>query len=176
LPERGTDRTTGVAIDLVGDELRFATGYLADFMSDTWRGLWIADRTPGYAISSPAANVIRVTGDGQATDIVLDPATWLPLRHVPVSSADSARVAPVEIHFTEWTEVSGLRFPRQRTDYRNGAKIREGVYDEIKVNSGLINRQGSIQMQVAPWLRSKRGDSDVMAEHSLLGSPAPATL
>jgi len=137
LPERGTTRTTGAAIDLVGEELEFARGYLSGFMAETWRGIWLADRMPGYTLASPAPNVIRVTRESRATDIVLDPATWLPLKHVSVLPVDPARPIPNETHFIEWTETAGIRFPSKRTDYRNGAKLREAKQITSRVNIGL---------------------------------------
>jgi hypothetical protein len=137
LPERGTNRTTGSAVDLVGEELTFARQYATGFMLETWRGLWLADRIPGYTISSPIPNVIRIANENRTTDIVLDPVTWLPLKHVSISPINPARPIPNEMHFDEWRVVEGIRLPSRRTDYSNGVKIREGEFVDIRINSGI---------------------------------------
>ncbi|MBV8731943.1 MAG: hypothetical protein JO336_19215 [Acidobacteriia bacterium] len=73
LPNRASpDRTEGGPIVLTGTELNFAKNYAASMYFQ----VWLADRIPGYSISSPQENVIRlVTGTGQGVDITLDPTT-----------------------------------------------------------------------------------------------------
>jgi hypothetical protein len=72
-------KTTGEAIPLSGGELRFAKHYLTGF--DLTR--WLADRNPGYVVTSPAANILssaRRRGVGY--------------------DAGPGNVAPFEIEFT----------------------------------------------------------------------------
>jgi hypothetical protein len=136
-PERGTSRTTGVVIPLEGDELVFAQGYLSGFKDDSWRGLYLADRLPGYKISSPAPNVIRISQGGHATDITLDPNTWLPTKQAVTLPPDPNRSSSDGTYFSEWEVVEGIRFPTKRTNYRNGIKIIDAKEIRTRVNIGL---------------------------------------
>lgn len=85
-------KTSGKSIDLFGGELKFAKNYLSGFQFN----LWLADRTPGYKVTSPAANVLRIEHDGDATDFKLDPATWLPISTSGVSLANPDRPVQAE--------------------------------------------------------------------------------
>jgi hypothetical protein len=127
-------RTTGKAIELSGGELKFARHYLSGFQFN----LWLADRTPGYTVTSPAPNALRIEHDGSATDFTLDPATWLPVKTAGVSLADPDRPVAAEMHYEGWTEVAGVRFPTKRANYHNGVKMGElKTQEAIHVNSGL---------------------------------------
>jgi hypothetical protein len=137
LPERGTSRTTGVVIALEGDELAFAQGYLSGFKDDSWRGLYLADRLPGYEISSPAPNVVRISQRNRATDITLDPNTWLPTKQAVVLPLDPKRSPLDGAYFSDWETVEGIRFPTKRTNYRNGIKIIDAKEIRTRVNIGL---------------------------------------
>jgi hypothetical protein len=118
-------RTTGEAIDLIGDELKFAKGYLSGFEFN----LWLADRNPGYIVTSLAPNVLRIEHDGSANDFTLDPASWLPI--VTHSTSNETR-------YEGWTEVTGVRFPTHRTLYHGTVKVADLVAEEsIHVNAGL---------------------------------------
>jgi len=138
LPDlKGPDKfkTTGKAIELVGGELEFAKNYLSRFEFNTW----LADRIPGYTVSSPASNVLRIKRDGAAEELTLDPATWLPIKTVGVSLANPDRPVEDEMRYEGWTEVTGVRFPTRRTNYHNGVKLAALTTEEgIRVNSGLL--------------------------------------
>jgi hypothetical protein len=137
LPDlKNTDKfkTTGEAIELVGGELKFAQGYLSGFDLK----VWLADRIPGYTVTSPAPNVVRIAHDGTASDFTLDPTTWLPIKMAGVSLADPDHPAPNEMRYGGWTEVAGVRFPTQRANYHGGVKLAEETVEEaIRVNVGL---------------------------------------
>jgi hypothetical protein len=47
------------------------------------------------SVSSPAPIVLRITHDGDATDLSLDPATWLPVKSAGISLTNPDR--PVQI-------------------------------------------------------------------------------
>lgn len=126
-------KTSGKSIDLAGGELKFAEGYLSGFQFN----LWLADRTPGYTVTSPSANVLRIEHDGNATDFTLDPATWLPVRTSGVSLANPDRPVQAEMRYEAWTEVKGVRFPTKRANYHNGLKLGEITDAVIHVNTGL---------------------------------------
>jgi hypothetical protein len=130
-------KTTGKLIDLVGGELKFAKGYLFDFQFNQW----LADRMPGYTVTSPAANVLRIEHDGDATDLTLDSATGLPVKTAGVSLADPDHPASAELRYEGWTKVSGVRVPAQRANYHNGVKMGEIINETVRVNSGLTPQQ-----------------------------------
>lgn len=126
-------KTTGKSIELVGGELKFAKNYLSGFQFNGW----LADRIPGYVVTSPAPNVLRIEHDGNATDFTLDPATWLPVKTAGVSLADPDRPVPAQMRYEGWTEVAGVRFPTHRSNYHSGIKLGEVIEAAIHLNSGL---------------------------------------
>ena len=135
LPDRrNPDQTTGVSIDLVGGELEFAKGYLSGFFVN----FWLADRMPGYAITSPAPNVVRISHEGKATDITLDPKTWLPIKQASISLADPSKPVAAEMRISEWSVVDGVYFATKRANYHDGVKLAEITTEEVvRINAGL---------------------------------------
>jgi hypothetical protein len=137
LPQmRGGDlyKTAGEAIPLAGGELRFAKNYLTGFDLT----MWLSDRNPGYVVTSPAANVLRIAHDGTASDTTLDPATWLPLKSNSVSLSDPNRPVPAEMRLDEWGVFDGIHLPTKRANYHSGAKLAEEVSQgPIRINGGL---------------------------------------
>jgi hypothetical protein len=139
LPDiRGSDplKTVGKAVELTGGELKFAQGYLSGFQFN----MWMADRTPGFTVTSPAPNVVRIVHDGDANDFTLDPATWLPVKTAGISLANPDRPVQAELRYEAWTEVAGVRFPTKRANYHNGVKLGEITDAVIHVNGGLAPR------------------------------------
>jgi len=138
LPDRrGADpyKTAGEAIPLAGGELRFAKSYLTSFDL----AMWLADRNPGYVVTSPTTNVLRIAHDGTASDMTLDPATWLPLKSDSVSLSDPNRPVPAEMRLEEWSVFDGIRLPTKRANYHSGAKLAEEVsLGPIRINGGLM--------------------------------------
>jgi len=130
-------KTTGKLSELVGGELKFAKNYLSGFQFN----MWLADRTPGYTVTSPAPNVLRIEHDGNATDFTLDAGTWLPVKTSGVSLADPDRRVSAEMRYEAWTEVAGVRFPTKRANYHNGAKLGAITEAAIHVNVGLTPQE-----------------------------------
>lgn len=126
-------KTSGTAVALAGGELQFAKGYLTGFELN----LWLADQLPGYRVTSPAANVVRIEHGTDATDFTLDPLTTLPLKSAGISLADPNRPVPSEMHYDGWKEVSGVRFPTRRVSYHSDVKRGEVTTEDIRVNGGL---------------------------------------
>jgi len=136
LPElTGSDpfRTTGTAVPLAGGELQFAKGYLSGFELN----LWLADRLPGYIVTSSSPQVLRIEHGATATQFTLDPDTSLPLKSSGVSLADPDHPVPGEMRFEGWRETSGIRFPTHRLNYLSGVKRGEVTTADIRVNAGL---------------------------------------
>lgn len=131
-------KTAGKAIELVGGELKFAKNYLSDFQFNTW----LADRVPGYTVTSPAPNTLRIEQEGEAIDSMLDPRTWLPIKTTAVSLSDPDHPLAAEIRYESWIEAAGVRFPAKRANYHNGIKMAElTTEDAIRVNAGLTPQE-----------------------------------
>jgi hypothetical protein len=126
-------KTTGKAVELTGGELAFAKGYLSGFELT----LWVADHTPGYTVTSPRQDVVRIEHDHDGTDFTLDAATGVPVKSAGVSLADPNRPVPSEMHYEEWKEISGVRFPIHRVNYLSGLKRGEATTEALHVNAGL---------------------------------------
>jgi hypothetical protein len=131
-------KTAGEGIELVGGELKFAENYLSGFDLR----MYLADRIPGYVVTSPAPNVVRIAHDGTATDFTLDPNTWLPIKTAGVSLANPDAPVPAEMRFEGWTEVAGVRFATKRANYHSGVKLAEETdQGTIRINAGLTPQQ-----------------------------------
>jgi hypothetical protein len=126
-------KTIGKAIELAGGELEFARGYLSGFELT----MWLADQMPGYSVSSPRPNVVRIAQNGKADDFTLDPATWLPIKSAGISLADPDRPVPAEMHYDGWREFAGVRFATHRVNYHSGVNRGELTTESIRVNAGL---------------------------------------
>src|SRR5437762_13477628 len=97
----GTQRV----VDVAGDELEFARGYVRDFKLR----LWLVDRDPSYKITSPSPNVVRVSNGNLADqiDIAVDPATFLPVKISKLTLSDPAHPVPGDEVIAEWETVQG---------------------------------------------------------------------
>ena len=127
-------KTTGKAVPLAGGELQFARGYLFGFELNQW----LADRLPGYAVTSPRPGVLRIQhGDENPTDFTIDAASGLPAKSSGVSLADPDHPVPGEMRYDTWQEVSGVRFPTHRVNYLSNLKRGEVTTAGIRVNTGL---------------------------------------
>jgi hypothetical protein len=126
---------TQEAVELTGGELEFAIRNVKGFRLNTW----LADRDPAYRITSPSANVVRISdGDiSHQTDITLDPASSLPMTLGFTTLSDPAHPVHGEEVTSEWETVQGIRFPRRWTVLRSGIKVAEAKDAHAIVNAGL---------------------------------------
>jgi len=127
----GTDKP----MELAGGELTFAQGYVRGFMLNTW----LADRDPHYQITSPSANVVRISDGDPAhqLDITLDPASWLPVKLEQTSVSDPAHPVASDQVLTDWETVQGIRFARRFTVHRSGVRVAEAIDARHTINAGL---------------------------------------
>jgi hypothetical protein len=140
LPDlQGADRfkTTGQPTELAGGELEFARRYLSGFELT----MWLADQTPGYSVTCPRLNVLRIAHSGKATDFTLDRVTRLPLKSVGVSLADPDHPVPAEMRYEQWSEFSGIQFPTHRVNYHTGVNRGEVTTEIIRINTGLDRQE-----------------------------------
>jgi hypothetical protein len=126
----------GTVAELKDDELTFARNYLNTFMLNTW----LADRDPRYALGSPGGDVITIGSKDNsfpASDISLDPKTFLPIKETQISHSDRDHPATIETKVAQWQTFDGVKFPGLVTKVRNGIKLAEITADSTKINSGL---------------------------------------
>jgi hypothetical protein len=131
----------GREADLTGGELQFAKNYLEGFRLK----VWLADRIPGYTITSPGPNVLRVSVNQQANNTTVDPNTWLPVKETGISLADPDHPMSRETQFREWTTVDSIRFPSRVWVLHDGAKLADIANEEIKLNSGIRARDLAVK-------------------------------
>lgn len=127
----GTQKVT----ELSGGELQFAQKYIRDFVLT----IWLADRDPGYQITSSASNVVRIS-DGDVNhqlDITLDPVSHLPVKTTSISLSDPAHPIPSETMVTEWETVEGIRFAKHWKVLRRGIRVAEATVEQTTLNRGL---------------------------------------
>lgn len=123
-------------LDLVGDELKFAQGYLLhlDFK------MWLADRDPRYVITSPSKNILRISDKNDVTnarDVTLDPNSFLPIKQTAAPHQHPSREERTETRFEEWKMVQGIQFPHRILMTKNGKPIAVITVDQIKLDSGM---------------------------------------
>lgn len=131
----------GHEADLAGGELQFAKNYLEGFQLNAW----LADRMPGYTITSPAPNVLRIATTKGANDTTLDPKTWPPVKETGVSLAEPDHPISRETQFREWTTVDGVKFPSRVWVLHEGRKLADIATETIQLNSGLGPRKLAVK-------------------------------
>jgi hypothetical protein len=127
------------AIPLSGGELRFAQKQHRDFPLK----IWLADRDAAYDVTSPAPNVLRISGTQDLDDpihridLTLDPRSALPLTERTLSLAIPDRPSWFETRLSDWMSIDGLRLPRRTEVFSNGARLAAITVTAVRVNSGL---------------------------------------
>jgi hypothetical protein len=127
------------AIPLSGRELRFAQKQHRDFPLR----LWLADRDASSSVSSPAANVLRISGrqnpddPTHRVDLTLDSRSALPVVERTLSLAMPDRPSVFETRLSDWMSVDQLRFPRRSEVFHDGARLAAITVVSIRLNSGL---------------------------------------
>jgi len=121
--------------DLVGEELKFAERYLWGFNLN----LWLADRNPRYAITSPAPNVIAITDrkdPSMKEEFALDASSFLPVKKAD-SAADPSHPVSREIRLESWQTFAGVKFPQRTSSFHNGKRVTTITVELTKVNQGF---------------------------------------
>lgn len=127
------------AIPLSDGELRFAQKQHRDFPLR----MWLADRDAAFAVTSPAAHVLRIADRQQPddpihrVDLTLDPHSALPLVERTLSLAMPDRPSWFETRLSDWMSVDGVRFPRRSEVFFNGARLAAITVTSVRLNSGL---------------------------------------
>jgi hypothetical protein len=88
---------------------------------------WLADRTGRFTITSPAADVIRLSADGKASDVTLDPISFLPVKSRSVSLADPDHPSHSEADTLARIKVQGVSFPARIRNVSSGDGFAEGT-------------------------------------------------
>jgi len=126
----------GSISDLVGEELKFAERYLWGFNLN----LWLADRNPRYAITSPAPHVIAITDrqdPSMKEEFALDASTFLPLKSGSISEADPSHPVSRETRLESWQTFAGVKFPQRISSFHNGSRVTTITVELTKVNQGF---------------------------------------
>ena len=124
-------------LQLAGDELDFARGYLNGLDVK----VWLADGDANNIFSSPAPNVIRLStkdDDSSKTEITLNPKTFLPEQAAVVSmSRKSHSVITRTRTFEEWRAFQGVMFPQRIINFHGDTKVADIRLKELKLDSGM---------------------------------------
>jgi hypothetical protein len=105
--------------------------------------LWLADRDAALSVTSPAANVLRISGrhnpddSTHRVDLTLDPQSALPLVECTLSLAIPNRPLLFETRLSDWMSVDQLRLPRHSEVFHNGARLAAITVVSVRLNSGL---------------------------------------
>jgi hypothetical protein len=130
LPDKGF-------LQLAGDELDFARGYLNGLDVN----VWLADGDANNIFSSPAPNVITLStrdDDSSKTEITLNSKTFLPEKEAVVSiSHKSHSVITRTRKFEEWGSFQGVMFPQRIINFHGDTKVADIRLKELKLNSGM---------------------------------------
>jgi hypothetical protein len=119
--------------DLAGGELIFAQNYLHGLDLN----LWLADRDPANAFTSPAPDVIVIIPGGdmsRATKITLDPVTRVPVKQEGTSHADPNHPVSAYTLRDQWRTIDGVNFPGRIQNFHDGKMLAEINVEVMQVN------------------------------------------
>ena len=140
LPDKGF-------VELGGEELAFARGYLNGIDLKTW----LSDRDSANVITASSTNVIVIstTGDdSQKTEITLDPVTFLPVKEASISLADASHaVATKTRQFEGWEAFQGVKFPHRIINFHGEKKVADMRLQQIKLDGGIRSEDLAIRPQ-----------------------------
>jgi len=130
LPDKGF-------LQLAGDELDFARGYLNGLDVN----VWLADGDANNIFSTPAPNVITLStkdDDSSKTEITLNSKTFLPEKAAVVSiSHKSHSVVTRTRTFEEWKSFQGVMFPQRIINFHGDTKVADIRLTELKLDNGI---------------------------------------
>jgi len=140
LPDKGF-------VELVGEELAFAKGYLngIDLKS------WLADRDSANVFTVSGTNVITIStknDDSQKTEITLDIVTFLPVKEASISLADASHpVATRTRQFEGWDVFQGVKFPCRIINFHGEKKVADIRAQQIMLDGGIRSEDLAIRPQ-----------------------------
>ena len=123
-------------VPLEKGELRFAQSYLNGLNLNSW----LNDRDLDLVFTSPSPNIISIAVRGDSAhvnQIILDPATHLPLGGKGISLADPDHPVSSEAKLEQWEIFGGIKFPRKITNIHGGKRLAQITVEKIKLDSGL---------------------------------------
>jgi hypothetical protein len=124
-------------LQLAGDELDFARGYLSGLDLN----FWLSDGNANNLFAASARNVVTIStkdDESHKTEITLNPETFLPEKEVLVSMNDrSHSVVTKTRQFQEWEAFQGVRFPRRIINFHGDQKVADIRVEEIRLDSGI---------------------------------------
>jgi hypothetical protein len=124
-------------LQLAGDELYFARGYLNGLDVN----VWLADTDANNVFLSPAPNVITLStkdDDSSKTEITLNSKTFLPEKEAVVSiNRKSHSVVTRTRTFEEWRAFQGVMSPQRIINFHGDTKVADIRLKELKLDSGM---------------------------------------
>jgi hypothetical protein len=130
LPDKGF-------VQLAGDELNFARGYLSGLDLNTW----LADGSANNVLTTSARNVVTIStkdDDSDKTEITLNPETFLPEMEVVVSISDRSDASVTKTRqFQQWEAFQGVKLPRRIINFHGDKKLADIKLEEMKLDSGI---------------------------------------
>lgn len=126
-------------LELKGRELEIVRKEARSFMLN----LWLADRDARYQVSSGGDGIVRITASDVGVDILVDPASGLPVRSSAVDPSPSGTVTGnyqqvrQRAEVLEWQMVDGIRWPHKTVNFHDDVKRAEITTTSIKINSGM---------------------------------------
>jgi hypothetical protein len=138
LPDKGF-------LQLAGDELDFARGYLNGLDVN----VWLADGDANNIFSSPAPNVITLStkdDDSSKAEITLNSKTFLPEKEAVVSIRHKSHSVVIRTRkFEEWRAFQGVMFPQRIINFHGDTKVADIRLKELKLDSGMRNNDLAVK-------------------------------
>jgi hypothetical protein len=139
LPDKGF-------LQLAGDELDFARGYLNGLDVN----IWLADGDANNIFSSPAPNVIALStkdDDSAKTEITLNSKTFLPEKEAVVSVSHKSHLVVTRTRkFEDWQAFQGVMFPRRIINFHGVTKVADIRLEELT----LDGKMRSVELAAKP--------------------------
>lgn len=99
--------------------------------------LSLSDRDPDRTVNYAGGGVLEISSkDGESVRLQVDEKTGMPVK-LSYQEAGAQGPAAVDQIYSDWREVSGLRFPFAWTVMQGGQKFAEVKIQDYKINSGL---------------------------------------
>ncbi len=99
--------------------------------------LSLSDRDPERTVNYAGDGVLEISSkDGESVRLQVDEKTGMPVK-LSYQEAGAQGPAAVDQIYSDWREVSGLRFPFAWTVMQGGQKFAEVKIQDYKINSGL---------------------------------------
>jgi len=99
--------------------------------------LVLADGDASAQVNAISADTVEISSaSGYSVKLKFDPSTGLPASELYQESGPGG-VTQMEDTYSDWRDASGLKMPFKVATKQNGTALRESVYSDFKLNTGL---------------------------------------